>query len=282
MVFGDLRWHRTTLDGLDAFYGDVGDGPPVLFLHGWGLTSRAYGDAITEVAQRGHRVVAPALPGFGRSAPLEGPLTFERLAWWTAQLCEHAGIDEPAFLIGHSFGGGVATATAHHHPELVRSLTLVNAVGGAVWKPGRRGRARQLADRPLWSWALGAGEFGRREYRTVLPVVARDFIGNALFNLPALRRAGALARTADLRDELEGLAARGLPVTILWGDQDRIVPEAAFLATCEATGTTGGDLAGRDHSWLLADPEGFGELMTTSLTVHAELARRVGAGDEVA
>jgi pimeloyl-ACP methyl ester carboxylesterase len=272
----DLRWHRTTLDGLEVAYGDVGEGPPAVFVHGWGLSSRTYGDAITALARSGTRVIAPALPGFGRSAALPGQLTWERLAWWTKQLCDHAGVEEPAFFIGHSFGGAVSTATAWYHPELVRSLTLVNAVGGAVWKPGEGDdEDAHLGERPLWDWARHLPrEFAGREYRRVFPVVARDFLSNALFNLPALRRAANLARTADLRQELTELAQRGLPVTILWGDQDAVVPEAAFAATCEALDVEGDQVQGAHHSWLLADPEGFGELMTNSMAVHAMVEDR--------
>ena len=271
----DLRWHRTTVDGREVFYGDVGAGPPVIFVHGWGLTSRAYAEAIEALAKNGTRVIAPALPGFGKSAPLPGALTWERLAWWMKQLLEHVGVEEPAFFIGHSFGGAVSTATAWYHPELVRSLTLVNAVGGAVWKDSEGDEEHHLQDRPLWEWAMGLPrEFSKREYRKVFPVVARDFVTNALFNLPALSRAANMARTADLRAELTELADRGLPVTILWGDQDAVVPEAAFAATCEALGATGDLLQGAEHSWLLADPEGFGEIMTNSLTVHAMLEQR--------
>ena len=151
----------------------------------------------------------------------------------------------------------------------------MNAVGGAVWKPGEDGEESHLGDRPIWEWAVGLPrEFVNREYRKVFPVVARDFLSNALFNLPALRRAAHMARTADLREELTELAERGLPVTILWGDQDAVVPEAAFAATCEALGAEGDLLQGAHHSWLLADPEGFGELMTNSMTVHAMLEQR--------
>ncbi len=269
----DLRWHRTTLDGQAAFYGEAGDGPPVVFIHGWGLTARTYARALPGLA-RGARVIAPALPGFGRSDPLPGRYTWEKLANWIDLLLEHAGVDEPAFLIGHSFGGGVATATAWHHPDRARSLVLVNAIGGSVWKQGRSGE-RQLADRPLWDWGLRMPtEWARKDYRRVLPVVARDFVGNALRNPRSLARAATLARTADLRDELTALADRGLPVTILWGNQDRVVPEATFVAMCEAAGATGDVVAKGGHSWLLADPEGFGEIVTNSLTVHSLLARR--------
>ena len=273
----DLRWHHTTLDGRGAFYGEAGEGPPVVFIHGWGLQARTYARALPGLARAGARVIAPALPGFGRSDPLRGAYTWEKLANWIDDLLEHAGVEEPAFLIGHSFGGGVATATAWYHRHRARSLVLVNSVGGSVWKRSSTGE-RMMADRPLWDWGLRfPGEWTRRDYRRVLPVVARDFLTNALMNPGALRRAARLARTADLRDELAELAAEGLPVSVLWGNQDAVIPEATFLAMCEAAGAPGDIITDAGHSWLLADPEGFGELMTNSLTVHAMLAQRADA-----
>jgi pimeloyl-ACP methyl ester carboxylesterase len=271
-----LRWHRTTLDGQAAMYGDAGDGPPVVFIHGWGLSARSYAHALPLIAATGARVIAPALPGFGSSDPLPGEYTFEKLANWVAELLDHAGIDEPAAFVGHSFGGAVATAVAWHHPERTRALVLVNSIGGSVWKTGARGD-RLLADRPIWDWGLRLpGEFRRRTYRKVLPVVVRDLVTNALVNPGALRRAADLARNADLREELATMAERGLPVSILWGSEDNVVPEATFLAMCEAAGSEGDIIADAGHSWLLADPEGFGELITNSLTVQRTLAERTG------
>lgn len=270
-----LRWHRTTLDGRTAFYGDAGEGPMVVFVHGWGLTSRAYAHILPRLAESGVRVIAPALPGFGRSDPLEGPYTFERFANWMDELLEHVGADEPVVLVGHSFGGAVATATAWYHPHRARALVLVNSVGGSVWKRSGSGAPRLLADRPLWDWGLHLPtEFRRRRYRHVLPVVLRDLLGNALANPQALFRAGELARTADLRDELAELAQRGLPVSILWGDQDRVVPEATFLSLCEAAGSEGDIIEDAGHAWLLADSTGFGELLTNSVVHHTTVTDR--------
>lgn len=273
----ELRWHRTTLDGRAAFFGEIGEGVPVVFIHGWGLTARAYVRTFTAIAQAGARVIAPALPGFGKSDPLRGEYTWEKLARWVADLLEHAGVDEPAFFVGHSFGGGVATATAWYRPELTRSLVLVNSVGGSVWKTSGDTQ-RQLADRPLWDWGLHLPtEWTRKGYRRVFPVVARDFVTNALTNPRSLMRAAHLARSADLREELAELAGRGLPVSILWGSQDRVVPEATFLAACAAAGAEGDIIADAGHSWLLADPDNFGELMTNSLSVHARVEQRASA-----
>ena len=269
-----LRWHRTTLRGQVAHFGDIGEGPPLVFVHGWGLSSRAYAKALPELARAGVRVIAPALPGFGRSAPLRGTYTFEKLALWLDELLDQAGVDEPAFLVGHSFGGGVATATAYHHPERARSLVLVNAVGGAVWKRDAHNE-HALADRPLWDWGRHFPlELRARRVHKVAPVIMRDFVENAIRNPKALRLAAHLARTADLRGELAALAERGLPVTVLWGDQDKVIPQATFASICEAAGTEGDIVSDAGHAWLLADPAGFGELMTNSLTIHSLMSRQ--------
>ncbi|MGH3441643.1 MAG: alpha/beta fold hydrolase [Nitriliruptorales bacterium] len=268
-----LRWHRTTLDGRIAAYGEVGEGTPLVFLHGWGITSRAYARTLPALAASGVRVIAPALPGFGKSEEVPGGLTWERLARWVDQLLDHVGADEPAFFVGHSFGGGVATMTAWHHPERVRSLVLVNSIGGSQWKSDRT-----LADRPLWDWGLHLPvEWARKGYRRVLPVVLRDLTENLVRHPANLLRAARLAASADLRDELSELAARGLPVTILWGERDRILPQSAFVALCEAAGDAGDVIPGSAHSWLLADPDGFGELITNSLTIHSLLTRTARA-----
>lgn len=291
-----LRWHRTTLDGRVARYAEAGtsdaDAPLVVFVHGWGLTSRAYAAMLPGLARAGARVIAPALPGFGHSEPLDGAYTFPRLANWMADLLDHVGTGEPAFFIGHSFGGGVATATAHHHPHLVRSLTLVNSVGGAVWQ-GADGDAADaaetssdptmLADRPLWHWGVHfPSELRTRRLAPALPVIARDFVQNALRNPRALARAAGLARRADLREELADLAARGLPISVLWGDQDKVIPKSAFLALCEAAGAEGHVIEDGSHSWLLADPDGFAECVTNSLVIHALLTRGQTYGSPVA
>jgi pimeloyl-ACP methyl ester carboxylesterase len=274
-----LRWHRTTIAGRTVAYGDAGDGPAVVFLHGWGLSARSYAQAFPLIAATGSRVIAPALPGFGRSDPLDGEYTFPRLAAWVLELLDTIDLREPVTLIGHSFGGAVATATAWEAPERIKALVLVNSVGGSVWKESRKG-ARSLADRPLWDWGLRLpGEFRQRDYRKVLPVVVRDLVGNALANPGAMRRAADLARTADLRTELTTLAERGLPVSILWGSEDQVVPEATFLAMCDAAGSPGDIIPQAGHSWLIADPEGFGELVTNSLTIQQTLTERIADPD---
>ncbi len=267
-------WKRATVEGRTALYGVAGEGLPVLFLHGWALGQHSYKRALKRLVTLGCRVYAPALPGFGGTADLPGSkLTFEGYADWVKEFCEVMGIDEPVFLVGHSFGGGCAIQLAHDHPELVRYLVLVNSVGGATWR-GEGSNQRTLAQRPLWDWGLRfrAELFPLFEFSRVLPTVLEDLVPNALRNPMALWRVGQLARKADLRLQLEKLKQRGTPVVLLWSDQDRVLPKHSFDALCQAIGQSG-EVVDGSHSWLLADPDAFGEVMTNVLHV-AKVARQ--------
>jgi len=82
-----------------------------------------------------------------------------------------------------------------------------------------------------------------------------------------------LARRADLRDELESLRDSGLPISILWGTRDGIIPRESFEALCVASGVQGTVVEG-SHSWLLADPAKFGEVITNDVNV-AKAAREL-------
>src|SRR5436190_3909170 len=103
-----LHWRRTTVRGRTAMYGVAGHGMPVLFLHGWGLGQHTYKRSLKRLVNLGCRVYAPALPGFGGSADVpKDAFAFEGYAAWVDAFCDAVGIDEPVFLVGHSFGGGV-------------------------------------------------------------------------------------------------------------------------------------------------------------------------------
>jgi pimeloyl-ACP methyl ester carboxylesterase len=99
--------------------------PAVVLIHGaqndhsvWALQSRA-------LAHRGYAVLAPNLPGHGRS---DGPplSTVEAMADWMFALLDAAGVDR-ALMVGHSMGALIALEAAHRAPQRVRGLALLGA-----------------------------------------------------------------------------------------------------------------------------------------------------------
>ncbi len=265
---------RTFVQGRPAAYSVAGAGMPVVLLHGWALAHHTYRDVIASIAQQGCRVIAPAMPGFGGTHEIPArDFSIAGYARWVADLLDALEVTEPVVVVGHSFGGGVAIRLAHDHSDRVRSMVLVNSVGGSSWRKGHV--MQSIAERPLWDWGLHfPGDiWPLRQARRVLPVVAEDFLPNLVRNPRAIIKVANLARRADLRSELEALREAGKPITILWAARDGIIPRESFEALCVAAGVQGTVVEG-SHSWLLADPVQFGEVITNDMNV-AKLAREL-------
>lgn len=274
-----LRWHRLRVGGRPAACLEAGSGQTVVLLHGWGLSHHVYRDAVRRLAEDGVRVLAPALPGFGGTARLPGDRSDLRgYAEWVAAFLDAMEVHEPVLLVGHSFGGAVATVTAHAYPARVGALVLVNAVGGAAWTSDDEG-VRPMTDRPLWDWGWNFSIDVRnpRRMARVLPVIVSEALPNLVLDPRAFVRAARLARDADLTEELNDLHRRGLPVVIVWSPRDTVVTEASVDALREALADAHTISVPGGHSWLLGDPDRFGEVMTNVVAV-AEKARWLDAG----
>jgi len=259
-----LSWEQAVVAGRPALYGVAGSGAPVVFLHGWGLGHHSYKRALRRVVELGLRVYAPALPGFGGTPDLpEEHFSLHGYARWVLEFLDAVGIEGKVTLVGHSFGGGVAIRAAADAPDRVARLVVINSIGGSAWTD-RHGVLRSMTERPFWDWGLHLQSdlWPLRQATRVLPVILEDALPNLLHNPRALWRVGRLARTANLSAELEQLKQRQLPVVILWGDGDKLLPSGSLQSLRVALGDPTVHTVPGTHSWLLADPAGFGEVMT--------------------
>jgi pimeloyl-ACP methyl ester carboxylesterase len=116
------------VNGSDTFVGSGGKTfdpalPAIVFLHGVGMDHSVWALLARSFAHHGFAVLAPDLPGHGRSAG--APLSsIAALADWTAALIDAAGV-EKARIVGHSMGTLVALETAARHPDRVSALGLI-------------------------------------------------------------------------------------------------------------------------------------------------------------
>jgi pimeloyl-ACP methyl ester carboxylesterase len=121
---------ETTLSAVTLHYVTTGpeDGPLVVLLHGFPETWYAWRHAVPALADAGYRVVAPDLRGYGRSSKPEGVEAYglDPLSRDVRELIESFDRDSAA-VVGHDWGGVVATATALHHPSVVDRLAVLNA-----------------------------------------------------------------------------------------------------------------------------------------------------------
>src|SRR5215211_2793926 len=130
------QWQLVYVDNRRVEVLALGEGEPLLFLHGWGLSPRAYLPALRSLADRGHRITAPSLPGFGRSdARRNHDHSLKGVADHMIDALEALALPERLPVVAHSFGAGVSLRIAALRPDLISRLTLISPVGGAAHGP---------------------------------------------------------------------------------------------------------------------------------------------------
>jgi pimeloyl-ACP methyl ester carboxylesterase len=233
----NVQTKTAVLHGRSVTYAEMGSGPVLLLIHGMGGSYENWREVMELLAGR-HLVIAPDLPGHGTSAPSAGDYSLGALAAGLRDLLLALGHDR-ATLVGHSLGGGIAMQLAYQFPELAERLVLVSSGGlgpevsvvlraaalpgadlfiSATAKPGR------LAGAVL---GRGLAAIGLRPTADVAEV-ARGYASLA----DGERRAAFLAtlrsvinsggQLVDGRDRL--YLAAGVPVLIVWGARDPIIP----------------------------------------------------------
>lgn len=235
------------IDGTSIYYREAGpvDGLPVLLLHGFLGSTVNWDDTIPVLADAGYHVVAFDRPPFGLSDKRpELDYSLEAQAALTAALMDTLGIDRAA-LVGHSAGGAVAAQFALAYPERVSKLALVaGAIGLDPADDSADSEASQAfsflrdadPNNPLAQLALRAfftSDFARNMLRESVSNPDRVTPELVERNSAYLKlrgwEAGLLAFTRDARFDLptlDSLAKVDVPVLLLWGEDDNIVPLA--------------------------------------------------------
>jgi pimeloyl-ACP methyl ester carboxylesterase len=190
-----------------------GDGPvQVIWLHGWARRGQDFGAAGADLAHRGIASVALDLPGFGASTapPVAGGARLYAELVMPAMKEIGGG---PYVLVGHSFGGTVACVIAANHPEIVRSLVLT----GAPLLRTPSSRKSPPAYRSL-RWLHARGLVGARRME-----IARQKYGSRDYRDASGVMRDVLVASVNESYE-EELTRLNVPVTLLWGEEDREVP----------------------------------------------------------
>jgi len=206
-------------------YGDV-----VLLVHGYGGDRNSWLFLHEPLAER-HRVYALDLPGHGTSSKDVGDGSVGLLADAVLGVLDAVAV-ERAHLVGHSLGGAVAAAATARHPERVRSLTLIAPAGfGPEINAGYlRGFADAQTRRELKPVVgqLFADEslVTRQVVDDLLAYKRLDGVDEALHTLlGTLLEPGGDTQRIDTAAALTA-AGGAVPVTVVWGSADRIIPAA--------------------------------------------------------
>ncbi len=112
------------VNGINLYYETIGDGRPLILLHG-GLGSGEMFGPVRPALAEGHRVIAVDLQGHGRTADIDRPIDVQLMADDIAALIDHLRLDRPD-LVGYSLGGAVALFAAAQYPAKVSRLVVTS------------------------------------------------------------------------------------------------------------------------------------------------------------
>jgi non-heme chloroperoxidase len=227
----------TTQDGTEIFYKDWGAGQPIVFSHGWPLSSDDWDPQMMFFLQHGYRVIAHDRRGHGRSAQVADGHDMDHYADDLAALVAHLDLRD-AVHVGHSTGGGeVARYLGRHGEDRVARAALISSVPPLMVQTGDNpgGLPKSVFDGFQAQLAQNRSQF----YRD-LPT--GPFYG---FNRPGAKPAEAIVENwwrqgmaggakahydgivaFSQTDFTEDLKKITVPVLVMHGDDDQIVPYA--------------------------------------------------------
>jgi non-heme chloroperoxidase len=244
----DIMGTITTKDGVEIFYKDWGpkNALPIVFHHGWPLSSDDWDAQMLYFVGKGYRVIAHDRRGHGRSSQVSDGHDMDHYAADVAAVVEHLDLRK-AVHIGHSTGGGEATHYVARHGQAqgrVAKLVLIGAVPPIMVKaPANPGglpleifdglRAQLATNRSQFYLDLAGGPFYsyNRPGATPSPGIIQNWWRQAMAGSAKAHYEGIKAFSET--DFTEDLKTIDVPTLVMHGDDDQIVPiaDSALLSS---------------------------------------------------
>lgn len=245
---------RAQIDGQPVFYRDSGgDGPPVVFCHGFLMDHTMFDPQVEELAPD-YRCVRLDERGFG-GTPAPAQFTYWDLADDCVGLMDHLGIHE-ATLVGMSQGGFLSLRAALRHPDRVRALVLVDTMAGVDDEETRQGYREMFR---TWMTQGPVDELVQEVAGLILgddPELRRTWIARWKEKDPEELRwpAEALLERDDVSDRLGEIRC---PALVVHGTDDVAIPLEVARETAGALPDCRGvvEVPGAAHAPNLSHPE---------------------------
>jgi non-heme chloroperoxidase len=227
----------TTKDGVTIYYKDWGSGQPVVFSHGWPLSSDDWDAQMLFFVSKGFRVIAHDRRGHGRSSQVSDGHDMDHYADDLAALTAHLDLTK-AIHVGHSTGGGeVAHYIGRHGESRVAKAVLISAVPPIMVKtPNNPGglpkevfdglQAQLAANRAQFYRDLPSGPFYgfNRSGAKVSEGVIQNWWRQGMMGSAKAHYDGIVAFSqTDFTADLKKIS---VPTLVMHGDDDQIVPYA--------------------------------------------------------
>ncbi len=227
----------TIKDGTQIFYKDWGTGQPIVFCHGWPLTADDWDGQMLFFGQRGYRVIAHDRRGHGRSSQTWDGTDMDTYADDLAVLFETLDLKN-VIMVGHSTGGGeVARYLGRHGQKRVAKAVLISSVPPLMLKTDKNPlgspmsvfdglRAGYVANRPQFYWDITLPFYGyNRPGAKISEGIRKHWWMQGM--LGGMKAGYDCIKAFSETDFTEDLKKIDIPVLVMHGDDDQIVPIAA-------------------------------------------------------
>ncbi|HTN80662.1 MAG TPA: alpha/beta hydrolase [Acidimicrobiales bacterium] len=233
----------SSFDGTTIVFDDLGEGPPVVMLHGFAADARAnwhQPKVVEAVVASGRRVITPDARGHGRSGKPHDVAAYKDNAMPrdVSALLDHLDLEQ-VDLVGYSMGGRV-TALVAIRESRVRSIVLGGVGVGVVQGGGLPGRDA-IADALTAADPAGIGSARARAFRQFAESTGAD------------REALAAVMRAGIGADANPVGAISVPALVICGDRDDLVGDSSLLA--QAIPGAEHVIVNGDHLTAVGDPK---------------------------
>ncbi|GMN12489.1 alpha/beta fold hydrolase [Altererythrobacter sp. MTPC7] len=225
----------TTRDGTNIRYKELGEGRPVILIHGWPLSSDSWDPVMMAMADNGMRAIAYDRRGFGRSDHAKTGYDYDTFSDDLADLIAHLGLGDNIGLAGFSMGGGeIARYLSRHDGKGVSAVALVSSVVPYMLKTD--GNPDGVPQSTFDEMTEGM----KTDYRNFFTGFFQDFYGDGILSNKvsdqekhwawmttmmsakwATMQSAAAFATTDFRPDL---ASFTVPTLVIHGTKDQTVP----------------------------------------------------------
>jgi pimeloyl-ACP methyl ester carboxylesterase len=223
-----IHSQRIDVNGLDIHYLTGGRGESLIIIHGGSDGARAWRENIAVLSKK-YTIYVPDLPGFGSSQTWEGVYNIPEMVEFVYKFAGSVGL-ERFYLMGHSFGGGVALNYTLKYPQHIRKLVLVSSLclGKEIawWV--------RLFSNPMALRSIGKAAVSIiRGIRFVIRFFGPWEIVQPITKASLQIGSGIASLTEQTIVLLSQLPQIMVPTLVLWGARDPIVPFAQAYTAAE-------------------------------------------------
>lgn len=263
-----LKSHQILINGANIHYLEMGQGPVMLFVHGWSANAQYWSPQLQFFAQS-HRVIAYDWRGMGQSNGGDTAYPFAQLVDDLEVFINQLNINKP-ILVGHSLGGVTVLHFAARHPNKASAIIAVDAPGDGNWLTGKLSHVgskalKFVSDERLLHWQLPLNQYF---------FYSDEFVRNQANKISAWRKQFLSNSRVSLENAFAAMAYRqplptvhtSTPILLVVGQKDRFISLTQTLNYQQKFNHAQLKvLAGAGHMSTLEKPDVFNTLLSEFL-----------------